>query len=61
MHLLKEEDALDEREIGRKFSDSRAFMAMPVLYNDSNVSIEVHFIIIKIVFSDHLSCHPISM
>jgi hypothetical protein len=31
MHLLKEEeDALDKREIGRKFSDSRAFMAMPV-------------------------------
>ena len=25
-------DALDEREIGRSFSDSRAFMAMPVSY-----------------------------
>jgi c-di-AMP phosphodiesterase-like protein len=25
-------DALDEREIARKFSDARAFMAMPVSY-----------------------------
>jgi len=25
-------DALDEREIGRSFSDSRAFMAVPVSY-----------------------------
>jgi hypothetical protein len=25
-------DALDEREIGRSFSDSRTFMAVPVSY-----------------------------
>jgi hypothetical protein len=25
-------DALDEREIARKFSDARAFMVMPVSY-----------------------------
>jgi len=27
-------DALDEHEIGRKFSDSRAFIAVPVSYYD---------------------------
>jgi hypothetical protein len=27
-------DALNEREIGRKFSDSRAFMAVPVSIDD---------------------------
>jgi hypothetical protein len=30
--LLTLFDALDEREIARKFSDSRAFMAVPVLH-----------------------------
>jgi len=39
-------DALDEREIGRKFSDSRAFMAAPVSYYFLTVGIECMSILI---------------